>query len=202
MTFSKKLFRAFTSFLAFTGLIFLFVTFSPFVPWYALRLAGPWYGSEGEVLVVLSGAGPNLGVVDPGTYWRCAYAVAANRRHPYDRIIVSGKDVAPQMRDLLIFSGVAADRIIVENESTSTHENALYTARILASLPGRKILLTSDSHMFRAQRAFVKQGAETIPSPIPDVTKRANNYNARWELFANEAGETMRILYYFFEGWI
>ena len=202
MTFVSKLVRVVTWVLCSTGALFLFITFSPFVSWYALRLAGPWYAPQGDVLVVLSAAGPNMGVIDPSTYWRCAYAVQVNREHPFRKIIVSGKGIAPQMRDLLVFSGVPADRIIVENESSNTYENAVFSARILEGMAGRKILLTSDVHMFRAERSFRKQGAETVPSPIPDVIKRANLYNTRWELFANEVGETMGIAYYWFKGWI
>lgn len=202
MILAKRLCRVVIFCLATTGLLFLLVTFTPFVSWYALKLAGPWYAPDGDVLVVLSAAGPNLGVIEPGTYWRCAYAIAANRHHPFSKIIVSGKDVAPGMRDFLVYGGVAAERIVVENQSGSTHENAVFTARILAGLPGRKILLTSDSHMFRAQRAFLKQGAETTPSPIPDVAKRASDPNARWELFVREVNETVRIVYYFYKGWI
>jgi uncharacterized SAM-binding protein YcdF (DUF218 family) len=141
-------------------------------------------------------------MIEPGTYWRCTYAIAAFHQHPFDRVIVSGKDIAPGMRDFLVFGGVPAERITVENESTSTHENALFTARILNGYPGRKVLLTSDSHMFRARRAFLKQGVAAIPSPIPDVIKRASDYNDRWHLFAREVSETVRIVYYFYQGWI
>lgn len=202
MRFASRLLRAITLVLAATGALFLFITFSPFVSWYALRLAGPWYAPVGDVLVVLSAAGPNMGVMDPSTYWRCAYAVEVNREHPFRKIIVSGKAIAPQMRDLLVFSGVPAERIIVENESSNTHENAVFSARILKGIDGRKILMTSDVHTFRAERSFLKQGAQTVPSPIPDVIKRANAYNMRWELFANEVGETAGIVYYWLKGWI
>lgn len=188
--------------LASIGSLFLLVSFTPFVRWYALQLAGPWYTPEGSVLIVLSAAGPNLGMIEPGTYWRCTYAIAAYRQHPFAHVIVSGKDIAPGMRDFLVFGGVPAERITVENESTNTHENALFTARIVSAYPGRKILLTSDSHMFRAQRAFVKQGIDTVPSPIPDVIKRASDLNDRWPLFVREVSETMRIVYYYYQGWI
>jgi uncharacterized SAM-binding protein YcdF (DUF218 family) len=190
------------SILATTGAIFLIVTTTPLVSWYAQSLAGPWEGPQGDVLIVLSAAGPNFGVIDAGTYWRCAYAVLACREHRFRKVIVSGKDVAPGMRDFLVFSGVPAESVVVENESISTRENGVFTARLLKDMPGRKTLLTSDSHMFRARRVFEKVGVDVAPMPIPDISKRANSWSLRWGLFIAELNETARIGYYFVKGWI
>jgi uncharacterized SAM-binding protein YcdF (DUF218 family) len=202
MTVAGKLRRSAIAGFAAVGMLLFLVTFTPFVSWYAMRLAGPWYEPQGDVLVVLSAAGPNLGVIDPSTYWRCTYAIAMYKRHAFDWIIVSGKDIAPGMRDLMVFSGVPAEKIVVENLSETTHESAVQTAGILAKLPGRKVLLTSDGHMFRAYRAFLKQGLDITPVPIPDTIKAASSYSARWSLFIGEMKETLGIVYYRYKGWI
>jgi len=194
--------RAAVRLLAAVGLLFLLVTFSPFVSWYATKLAGPWSSYQGNVLVVLSASGPNVGVMDVSTYWRCFMAVLYYREHPYEQIIVSGKDSAQAMRDFLVFNGIPADRIRVEDKATSTHENAVFTARLLAGATGRIVLLTSDSHMFRASRCFAKAGVSIAPSAVPDVVKRAAEYSARQELFISEVRETASILYYWYRGWI
>jgi uncharacterized SAM-binding protein YcdF (DUF218 family) len=196
------LYRAAVRALAIIGLLFLTVTFSPFVSWYATKLSRPWSSYDGDVLIVLSSAGPNVGVMDVSTYWRCFMGVLYYREHPYKQIIVSGKDSAPGMRDFFVFNGIPADRIRIEDRATNTHENAEFTARMLTGATGRIVLVTSDSHMFRARRCFAKQGVTVSASAVPDVTKRAGAYSARPQLFLNEVWETASIAYYWYRGWI
>jgi uncharacterized SAM-binding protein YcdF (DUF218 family) len=190
---------------------YLLVTFTPFVSWYASQLAQPWADARGDVLVVLSGPSPNVGVgnvpgnvpmMDPGTYWRCFMAVLYDREHPYSRIVVSGKDAAAGMRDFLVFNGIPAERIRLEENATNTRENAVFTGRLLAGTPGRIVLLTSDIHMFRARRCFAKEGVAVAASAVPDVIKRAQDYGARAQLFLSEVRETGAIVYYWCRGWI
>lgn len=194
--------RATVRLLAAIGLFFLLVTFSPFVSWYATKLSRPWSSYRGDVLVVLGAADPNGDIMDASTYWRCFMAVLYYREHPYRQIIVSGKGSAPGMRDFFVFNGIPADRIRVEGQSTSTRENAEFTARMLAGANGRIVLVTSDSHMFRARRCFAKEGVNIAASSVPDVVKRAAAYSARPELFMGEVRETASIVYYWYRGWI
>ena len=66
------------------------------------------------------------------------------------------------MRDFLVSQGVPQDRVIVEDRSTSTRENARYTKELLSGMaagPAWPVLLTSDYHMFRAERVFRKTGS-------------------------------------------
>lgn len=188
--------------LATVGLLFLLVTFTPLVTWYATALGRPWSDYRGDVLVVLSAAGPNGNILDVSTYWRCFMAILYYRERPYRQIIVTGKESAAGMRDFLVFNGVPADRIRVEDKASSTRENALFTAPMLAGEKGRIVLLTSDSHMFRARRCFTRLGVRIEPSAVPDVVKLAGNYSARPGLFMAEMQETARIVYYWYRGWI
>lgn len=206
-----RLRRALNGALAATGLLYLVITFSPLVAWYAGNLAGSWGPERGDVLVVLGGARPNswtigsgtaVAVMDPSTYWRCYVAILYYREHPYRQIIVSGKDTAPGMRDFLVFNGIPAERIRVEKEADSTHENALFTARMLAGVTGQIVLVTSDSHMFRARRCFAKEGVPVAGAVAPDLVKRASEPAARMQLFFAELNETAKIAYYWYRGWI
>jgi uncharacterized SAM-binding protein YcdF (DUF218 family) len=202
-----KLWRSAVGVLAGIGLLFLLVTFSPFVGWYAIQLARPWSDYRGDVLVVLGGPSPNVGtgnvpMMDPGTYWRCFMAVLYYRERPYSEIVVSGRYAAAGMRDFLVFNGIPPDRIRLEEQATNTHENAAFTARMLVGVTGRIVLLTSDSHMFRARRCFAKEGVTVTPSAVPDVFKRAGDYSARSQLFLGELRETAGIVYYWYRGWI
>ena len=106
------------------------------------------------------------------------------------------------MQDFLRCHGIPAEAIVLEPKSTSTRENALFTKDLLAAEPGTKVLLTSDYHMFRAHRAFLKAGLMVEPRPIPDVRKRSTRWRGRWPAFLDLMQEYCKIAYYRARGWI
>ncbi len=106
------------------------------------------------------------------------------------------------MYDFVVAAGVPPAVIRLEEDSTSTRENALFTSRMLADEPGCRTLLTSDFHMYRAYRSFVKAGLEVTPAPLPDARKRAARWHGRWPAFLDLVKESAKILYYFARGWI
>ena len=142
------------------------------------------------------------------SYWRSVYALRAWRQGTFRRIVISGgpapadRSIAAPMRDFLEAHGVPREAIQIETQSTSTHENALRVAELLAHVPGSKVLLTSDYHMFRAFRAFKKAGLEVLPRPFPDAGKRAVGWAGRWPAFVDLIVEMMKIGYYRVRGWI
>jgi uncharacterized SAM-binding protein YcdF (DUF218 family) len=199
--------RLFCSGLAGLGLLVVLVTVTPLVSWWAGVLAGPWEDPNGDVLIVLGGSLLRDGVMGPSSYWRSTYAVLAWGEGTFHRVVVSGggsagNSIAEPMRDFLECRGVPRTAIQIENRSRSTHENAVYVTELLARLPGRKVLLTSDYHMFRAHRAFKKAGLEVLPRPFPDARKRASDWTGRWPAFLDLVEETLKIGYYFARGWI
>jgi uncharacterized SAM-binding protein YcdF (DUF218 family) len=198
----KLLWRICAKVCTWTGLLFFLATLTPCVSWYGTLLAGPWPNPEGRTLIVLAGGDLSDGFPSENTALRCLYAVRTFQAGRYERVIVSGARSSRHMRNLLIAEGVPADLVVAEDESNSTRENALYTARMLQGQPGATVLLTSDYHMFRATRCFRKAGLEIVPSPVPDVLKRANRMLRRWPAFMDEAVETAKIGYYSARGWI
>ena len=106
------------------------------------------------------------------------------------------------MRDWMQCHGVPADHIHVESASLSTRQNALFSAPLLNELQGRRVLLTSDYHMFRARRVFAKLGYPVLAQPVPDAIKRAGSRTARWGIFLELVLETTKIGYYYLRGWI
>jgi uncharacterized SAM-binding protein YcdF (DUF218 family) len=106
------------------------------------------------------------------------------------------------MRDFFVCQGVPASAILIEGRSTSTRENAVFTAEMLRGIPGPYVLLTSDYHMFRAHRAFQKAGVEVTPAPFSDVLKTFNSPLKRWDGFLVLLTETTKIIYYRARGWI
>ena len=183
------------------GLTMLLATFSPFVAWYARRLAGPWNDPRGDILIVASGASLN-GFPDGNTILRCMYAVYAYREGGFRKIVVSGYQTSTHMRNFLIAEGVPPSVVVTEEAANSTRENALYVARLLANDSGSKVLMTSDYHMFRAVRAFRKVGLKVAPRPIPDALKRVGNRLRLWPAFVDEAVESLKIVDYALRGWI
>jgi len=193
--------------LAAIGFICLVVTFTPLVSWWASALAGPWWDSKGETLVVLSGSNLDSDIIGDSSYWRSVYAVLVYREGGVRRIILSGgggaiKPIAELMRGVLETSGVPSEVIEVESKAQSTRESVLLLKPILQKLDGRAVLLTSDYHVFRASRAFQKENVPLLPRPIPDALKRAARWQKRWGVFLELVSETTKIGYYAARGWI
>jgi uncharacterized SAM-binding protein YcdF (DUF218 family) len=203
----RNAFRFIGAGLAGLGLLLVLFSTTPLVAWWAGVLAGPWEDPQGDVLIVLGGSLLGDGVMGPSSYWRSPYAMLSWRAGGFHRVVISGggperASIAEVMRDFLECLGVPPSAIQVETRSRSTRENALYVKELLAGVPGRKVLLTSDYHMFRAHRAFRKVGLEVLPRPFPDARKRASGWSGRWPAFLDLVAETIRIGYYYIRGWI
>jgi len=69
-------------------------------------------------------------------------------------------------------------------------------------MPGKKVLLTSDFHMYRAIRAFRKLHIEVAPMAVPDVLHSTEHWNGRFSAFETMLTESSKIIYYDFRGWI
>jgi len=189
-------------------LLLIFVSITPFDGWYARTLAGDWTDSDGDILILLTADVNPDGLIGAASYWRSVYAVRAWRGGHFKKIVVSGgimgtpMSLASALAEFLVGNGVPREALILEERSTSTHENAVFTAELIGNMPGKKVLMTSDQHMFRAHRAFQRAGLEIVPRPIPDVAKRANTILERGPLFVGLLLETLKICYYAAKGWI
>lgn len=188
------------------GLLFLLVTFTPLTRWWAHKLAGSFDDPKGEILIVLGASETQDGILGYSSYLRTEYAIRCWREGWPREILISGgakngAQLASAMRDLMVAYGVKAEVIHVETESTDTRENAINVAQILRNAPGPKVLLTSDYHMYRAQRAFEKAGLRVLPRPFPDVIKRSTAYRGRWTAFLDLCVESAKIAYYRIRGW-
>jgi uncharacterized SAM-binding protein YcdF (DUF218 family) len=191
------------------GLLFLIVTLTPVNMWWARILEGKGYEEKGDVLIVLSGSMEDDGSMGWSSYLRTTYAGRSFRDGGFKEVLISGGvsgaaklPVSIAMGEFLKFQRVPPEAIHLETASRSTRENALYSASLLKTLPGRKVLTTSDYHMFRARRAFERAGIAISPMPIPDVIKRSGQRRARWSAFLDLFDETIKIGYYWARGWI
>jgi len=77
----------------------------------------------------------------------------------------AGPTLAEAMRDFMIEQGVDPSDLLLENRSRSTYENALETGKLLHQRGIEKVVLvTSASHLQRAERCFRAQGLDVVPS--------------------------------------
>jgi len=187
--------------LAAIGLIVVLATVTPVDAWWARAYSGPVEMPQGDVLILLSAAVDDHGLVSFSSYWRARYALYAWQTVHFKKLVISGGG-GPGMMNFLVLEGVPRDAIVAEWRSTSTRENGIQTAQLIQGMPGKKVLLTSDFHMYRAVRVFRKLGIEVAPMPAPDVLKSSKNWNARFPDFERMSVETTKIVYYRLRGWI
>jgi uncharacterized SAM-binding protein YcdF (DUF218 family) len=194
---------------AFT-LLYLTVTFTPLVPWLAERMMEPGNDAVGSTLIVLANEQQSDGILGLVSYWRSVYAVRVWRwgNGKFERMVISGGSggapvsMAAAMREFVVSQGVPADRIVVEEKSTSTRENALFVKDIVKDWPGNKVVVTGDIHSYRTRKVFEKAGLPVVVRPYPETLKFANNRLNRWPLFWGLATEVVKIGYYQLKGWI
>jgi uncharacterized SAM-binding protein YcdF (DUF218 family) len=132
-------------------------------------------------------------------------------------VIVSGGDTqhltpprteASAYRDAAIRLGVPADRVVLEDRSRTTREEALLLKPLLAARHiSTFVLVTSPTHMPRALRTLRAVGLDPIPSPSPARTLSP----ARWSLLPNRESlgvsdeavyEACAFVYYLARGWL
>ena len=189
------------------GLLLVLVICTPLDEWWVAALRGRAYDASGDVMIVLGGDALSGGIMGWHSYVRSYNAALNFKEGGFKYAVISGgtvpgPPVALAMADWMECHGVPAADIRIESSSLSTRENAVNTERLIESLPGRKVLLTSDYHMFRAVRVFRKLGLAVSPQPIADVAKRATLWSERWSAFVDLATETCKIGYYWSRGWI
>lgn len=98
------------------------------------------------------------------------------RRHPNAKLIWSGGSdptfydgVSGAERAKVLFEalGVAPERIVLEDTSRTTHENAANTRELIKPQPGQRwLLVTSGWHMPRAMGCFRRAGFDVIAWPV------------------------------------
>jgi uncharacterized SAM-binding protein YcdF (DUF218 family) len=148
---------------------------------------------EGDVILLLGGGAygevPDLsGVGAPSgdMLERMVTAVRLQKKYNVPIVISGGKVFkhkkaeAPIVRRFLIDLGVPANKVIVEDRSRDTIENARYTSEILKKNGYKKpLLVTSAYHMKRSILSFEKAGIKVIPFPAGFKTWQNKIYG--WE---------------------
>jgi uncharacterized SAM-binding protein YcdF (DUF218 family) len=198
---THRLYCAISRLFTVIGVITILTITTPLVHWWAIASAGPIEQPKGDILIVLSAARDQGGGMSFSSYWRARGAVDAWKAGGFTKVVVSGKGV-PAMIEYLVAEGVPSDSIIVESASTSTHENAINTARIIQNMPGKRVLLTSDFHMYRALRTFRKAGVDAAPMAVPDAIRNSKAWGGRFSALQILIQENLKVVDYAIHGWI
>lgn len=196
-----RLHQLFSKIVTVVGMITLIVLCTPIVSWWARAYAGSIHQPKGDVLIVLAAAADDSDGISYSSYWRARTAALAWRAGGFKEVVVTGGG-GPGIRDFLVAEGVPRSAIVAEWRSKSTRQNALNTVRIIHDVAGRRVLLTSDFHMYRAQRVFRKAGVDVVPMAVPDVLHAAEHWNGRFSGLETMAVETVKIGYYELRGWM
>ena len=168
------------------------------------------------------------GIVDPvtskdrgqlsinGAVERVYEMAVLSRRYPKARLVFSGgsgsllyqehkeaKAVVPLLRQL----GVDSKRVIFEDQSRNTAENAVFSSQIVQPKKGETwILITSAFHMPRTVGSFRKVGWDVTPYPVDYNTRKAKTLPVHFN-FAGGVGslggaihEFLGLLFYWLDG--
>ena len=110
-------------------------------------------------------------------------AVTYLTANPDTKVIVSGGQgsnepmtEAEGMRSYLIQAGIAEDRILMEDLSSNTYENLVFSSRLLDRENDHVVIVTNNFHVFRALGIAKKQGyrnaeglaASSVPGMAPN----------------------------------
>jgi uncharacterized SAM-binding protein YcdF (DUF218 family) len=128
--------------------------------------------SPADAILVLGGETPR----------RSAKAADLFKAGLAPRVVVSGGGDAPIIRRYLIQEGVPAERIFLEDRSTTTWENALFVTPLLRTWGARRVLLvTSWFHTRRAVATFRRAAGDIRFSPVAAEYSWAAYRSPWWE---------------------
>ena len=136
-------------------------------------------------------------------------ALARLRRlYPQAKLVYSGGSESELARQTLNTMGTDTSRILFEDKSSSTRENALFTRELVKPVPGEVwLLVTSADHMPRAVGVFRKLDWDVLPIPVNYHTLGDLDFNLsisvhdRLLLAEIALLEWGRLLFYWMRGW-
>lgn len=127
-----------------------------------------------DAVLVLGAAMAAPGVPGPALRRRIEHGVSVFFERAAGHIIVSGGVVGPPpaeahvMRALAMALGVADERIVVEDSSRNTFENAVYAGRIIRERDWQRVVLVTDAfHLRRATFIFGRLGLAVEGCGVP-----------------------------------
>ena len=135
-----------------------------------------------------------------GLSGRVTETVRLSKLYPDARILYSGGGTEAQLgKKLLTRLGIEPERIIIEDRSQTTAENAKLSKIIAAPKPSEKwLLVTTAVHMPRAMGAFRAVGFQVQADPVDFLDSRADAGDRRQAVLALR--EYVALLAYWLSG--
>ena len=133
---------------------------------------------SGDVPILVLGAGLINGEPSPTLKRRLNKAYEIYQQNPTTIVTSGGVDYNEEisegeaMKRYLVSLGVEPADVLVEDKSTSTHENFLFTKKLLALSEEKPeiIVITNDFHMFRAKMIGSRVGFTVYAAPSETPT--------------------------------
>ena len=139
---------------------------------------GNHHDNEKPDYLVVLGAGLRGNSISASLLYRLETALDFHEMYPDVKIVVSGGQgtgesmpEALAMRNFLVDNGVDPSLIIMEDKSTNTYENFLYTKNVLEEETGKEdftiTIISNNFHMYRAKFLAREVGFSTYGYPAP-----------------------------------
>ena len=136
-------------------------------------------------MIVLGAAVVAPGVPGPALIRRLRWGVDVFRARGARYLVLSGgstaKGAPPEshlMRDMALVLGVARDRILLEDQSRNTFENAVYTGVFIRRRGWRRMIVVTDAfHLPRALYIFRRLGLRVEGAGVPRTSATSRG---RW----------------------
>lgn len=153
-------------------------------------------------------------IPDRDGYRRCEHAAWLYKHWQSVPVLASGgsmgagrQPLSVMMRELLVRAGVPDYKIITEDRSRSTHENAVYSAEILRKRGITSIALVVEAFaMPRAAAAFGHEGMNVVPAPssFRHFDPVRDEWIPSWKAMERNEGtlhEMLGLVWYRVRGW-
>lgn len=139
---------------------------------------GNHYDTEKPDYLIVLGAGLRGDKISTSLLYRLETALDFHEMYPDLKIVVSGGQgegenitEATAMRNFLVDNGVDSSLIIMEDKSTNTYENFLYSKQVLENETGKEdftvTVVSNGFHMYRAKFLAKEVGFNVYGYPAP-----------------------------------
>lgn len=151
----------------------------------------PKANGSNEYAIVLGAQVKKGNIPSLSLQYRLESALAYAIENPHVKLVLSGgqgpdEDIeeAVVMRNFLLENGIAGDRLIVEDQSTSTYENLLFSQELLPDDVDSVTIITSDYHLHRAKLLARKLDWDTdvVAAETPKVVAAKVRFRERLAL--------------------
>ena len=141
-----------------------------------------------EYVVILGAKVKPGGIPSRSLKNRLDAAVDYLQKYPTVKAIVTGGQGADEdrteasvMADYLIKNGIAEDRVLLEDQSTTTYENLLFAKKLLPENTASITIISNDFHLKRATILARKLGlkADVVAAPTPKVVNTKSRIRER-----------------------